>query len=197
MNEFWLWVIALIAAVVIIFGVPFNCIKSAGPNKKVVLIGNGILAGVLVSTLLLMLTDNLIRSPYKSDYTSEGGGLFNTVEYLGSFDKHHVFSYYRMFDGADIAVPEQLCDIPPLANVYPKVILYYDSGRPLYTKNKTGTFGEYDCFVSTSVEAVFTDFSDIILVILIFDVPLLFLFNLTEIFIVFKGTSKNRFEKRK
>lgn len=186
MDEFWLWVIALIAAVVILFGVPFNCIKSTGTNKKVVLIGNGIMVGVLVLLLVFTLVDSLIRSPYERKYDRESGGFFKTFRYIDTVESYHIFSYSGWLDGANIAVSVGKCDMPLLAPVYPNVIVYYDELKPLYKDFITIEGNKY--YVSESIEAVFTDYSDIILVILLFDVPLLFMFNLLEIFIVLEGT---------
>ena len=182
MDEFWFWIMVLFFAIVILVGVPFNCIKSAGSNKKVVLIGNGIMVGMLVLLLLFSLVDSMFRSPYERDYDRESGGFFGTFRYIDTVENYHVFSYTKWLDEADIAVPVGKCDIPLLAPVYPNVIVYYDELKPLYKDVITIEGKKY--YISESIEAVFTDFSEFIFVILLFDVPLLFLFNLTEIFIV-------------
>ena len=177
MDEFWLYVAMLAAAVVILVGVPYNCIKSDGTLKKAAFIGNGVMVGVIAFTLLFMLADHLIRLPYEREYSKASGGFFNTFRYGDTIEGYHTFLYTKfLVEEAEIAIPAEKCDIPLLAPVCPDVVVYYNEGE-LYNADEIITLKNRKYYLSESAAAIFTDYTGIEIIIFLFDIPLLVIFN--------------------
>ena len=187
MDIFWLYVAILAAAVVILVGVPYNCIKANGTVRKAAFIGNGVMLGVIAFTLLFMLADHLIRLPYEREYSKASGGFFNTFHYGDTIEGYHTFLYTKfLVEEAEIAIPAEKCNIPILAPVYPDVVVYYNEQSPLYNADNIISIENSNYYVSESAAAIFTDYTGIEIIIFLSDIPLLVLFNVICFFIVRK-----------
>lgn len=190
LGELWFWVSAIIVLVVILFGVPFGMIKSTGINRKVIIIANSIMIGIIAAVFLLGFTNEQIYSRYEDDYKKESGGFFGSFKYIDTIDGYHVFSYHNWGRGDEIAVPADKCDVPALSHIYPNVIVFYENNEPLYSTDEIITLNGKNYHFSTSIVAVFTEYTDLILLTLLIDVPILFTFNLTEMIILLIGLKK-------
>ena len=190
MDIFWLYAAGIAAAVVILAGIPYNCIKAKGTEKKVILTGNGIMIGVIVFVLLFMFVSGIVRHRYDRDCESYNGGFSGSITYIGTEENYYIL-YNSLFVRQDlIAVPVSDCDMPFALSPEQDITVYYDKGDPMYSTGSQESIGGHECFISHNVRAIFPDHSSFIVIVFLIDIPLIVLFNVICFFMVREKASR-------
>lgn len=174
--EFWIFAVPIF----LIFVIVFNCFCSLGVNKKVVLIGNGLMLAVLTGVFVFSWADGEMMR-------RETNGLSDTtLIYEREEDGFHIFrkTYFIYFGTPQyIAVPSANCEIPWDVREGSSVIVFYEGdelltdAEPVYGQAREYRYAE-------GVRKIYrSNFSDELIIVLA-DILLICAFNLIELLVV-------------
>ena len=179
-------VIFIIVLIGVFFAeIRFNLKNSTGKNKKVIVMTDIVMVGVIAVLLFATLINSIFCSGYKKKYDMERGTVFAEMQYVDTTDGYHIIHKNAFLgEGIYIAIPEKAVSISFMSCIVGDVIIFCEKDRPLYTPQSKKNIGGYECNISHSARAIFPDYFWINLIFGVFDVLICFLFNFVEMFIV-------------
>ncbi len=186
--EFWLYFIPILFIIAVIF----NCFFAVGMNRKVVLIGNGVMIAVLAGVFVFSWADGEMMR-------RETNGLSDTVlVYEREENGFHIFrETYFIFFGTPqyIAVPSANCELPVGVTEGSRVIVFYEGdelltdAEPVYGQAREYRYAE-------GVRKIYrSNFGDEF-IILLFDILLMLAFNFIELLVVIGQLCEEAAKKR-
>ena len=177
----------------IIGSIIYNCINARGRNKTAVLITNGVLLLFIIGVPVFSYADGRMIERRSGDGHTAGDALFYTIRYENTTDGYHIFHSDRFIaESIDFAVPEKSFPLPPfLSKSYPWVIISFDSDTDRYCSGREISVGGQKYLLGDRVTGIYTNYFDAQIIILLFSMPALLLFNIVE-FIVIVAMKKKR-----
>lgn len=124
----------------LLFAILFCLIKFAtGKLRKVVIIFNLIVVGLLCGTFIIYLVGNAYRKTDAEKYNINSGTAISGFTYVGKMaEGYHELLSYSLFASDSFLVPEENVEVSPLCNIFTEVVLYkeLDSGGIDYYDNE-------------------------------------------------------------
>ena len=188
--------ILILSGIIIVVGIPFNCLRSKGINKKIVLITNGILIAITAGVIIYSTVDDqIIKKQTGADNFAQTVWFTPvTLSYSETIGDYYILSQRGlMFDTSLIAVSKGNIELPDSISTDTKIRVAYKkmSGRSWY-KDNTITLGDRTYYYAESVTGIFPDYWEVRFNIVFYDIIAAVIFNLFELPIVISWMIEQR-----
>lgn len=186
MDEFWIYVLAILFIIVIFIGIPFNIISSKGGNKKVVIITNGVLIAAVIGVFSFSFIDGKIISDNSEGCGFLNPGLFSDTYYTGKSDEYYTFYSFALLGGYDFAVPAETIELPFTVSEGTSVIIKYRNinknsyeGK-LWHGTKKVKLDSKEYYLADNTVGIYRNYFSEEFSIILMTLPVLFIFNIIE-----------------
>ena len=182
MNELFLIIPISVFSVLLLFIIPYNCIKARGSNRRIVHIGNIVVGSVILCVFAARM---VYRASVNKDINSfDVYNMECEKADNGHYILYNIISYDPDLYPPSVAVQNDKVESSPFFESYHGAVVYVQKNKQIDTGNERIISDGHEYVVSDTVFKVVPDHHELRFSIFCYAWLVLFIFNSVELLIV-------------